>query len=169
MENTLNKMQLNGTLLVGLFPHSLYQISDAEPSDKALPADTSFVKFLGGNAAGILVLVSDRKNTFLGEEEMNLLIKMLEACKLNTGDVAIVNLATDQHSVDSIINEMRPEKIIAFGIDDTVTSPLYQVSSLAGIPIVSANNLSEMLPATEASKVAKQKLWASLKSLFGMN
>lgn len=162
-------MRLNGTLLVSLFPRALYQISDGKHPDSTLPADSSFVKFLGGNAAGILILVNDKKNTFLGEEEMNLLIKMLEACKLNTGDVAIVNLATDPHPVDSIISEMRPEKIIAFGNEDAVTSPLYQISSLSGIPIVSANSLSEMLSKTEDSKVAKQKLWTSLKSLFGMN
>ncbi|HTE07654.1 MAG TPA: hypothetical protein VK628_02750 [Flavitalea sp.] len=167
MENSLNDMRLNDLLLVNLYPHSLYRITEEGTAPELAPVD-HFIKFLGGNASGILVLVNDPKHKFLGEEEMNLLVKMLDACKLNTGDVAILNTFNQTHSLTGIVDQLRPVKILAFGPQPGIELAEFDIQEVNGIPVLQGPSLDTMALATDEAKTAKIKLWNTLKSMFGI-
>ncbi len=167
MENSLNDMRLNDLLLVNLYPHSLYRINEEGTAPEQAPVD-HFIKFLGGNAAGILVLVNDPSHKFLGEEEMNLLVKMLDACKLNTGDVAILNTFKQTHTLAGIIEQLRPVKILSFGAQRDIDLSEFDIQEVNGIPVLQGPSLDTMVLDTEEGKTAKIRLWNTLKSMFGI-
>ena len=57
------------------------------------PVDTTPYKMLGNNKKQITVVVNCPQDVFLAEGDLQFLTKMLDACKLNMADVAIVNLS----------------------------------------------------------------------------
>ena len=79
----INEIRLAGPMIASLYEHALVQEVDRAPAEEKL-------KFLGNNDKHILILVSDATHTFLPENELTFLTKMLAACQLNIGDVAIV-------------------------------------------------------------------------------
>ena len=52
--------------------------------------------YLGNNGKNISILVHEPEAAFLSEESLDFLTKILGACKLNMGDVAVINIARYQ-------------------------------------------------------------------------
>lgn len=166
MSDSVNDMELNSILLENLYRNSLVEIKDGNPL--SLP-DTPFlkevetvtkipaIKFLGNNAKNITILVNDPGNTFMPEGHLAFLTKILGACKLNIGDVAIVNTA-HATNIQHIAGTLQPSKILAFGID----------VAIKGVDHVKAPAIGELVPETDESKAKKSKLWTDLKRLLGL-
>jgi hypothetical protein len=91
---------------------------------------------------------------------------MLTACQMNTGDVAIVNLAHGNITFDQVIQELAPLKIIAFGTN--ASQAFFKIENRDGIQYLNAPDLGELVTETEASRKLKGNLWAGLKDLFGI-
>ena len=85
-----DNIQLPASLLIDLYKDSIVQLEDIEKT-KPLQQPDSAVKYLGENKKGVLILVEDKTAPFLNETAFNLLLNILTACKLNMGDVALVN------------------------------------------------------------------------------
>jgi hypothetical protein len=159
MDEGLNNIRLDSSMMAGLYPRALVQLSQADvPAKSEKKPDPNKqpdeIRYLGNNVRNITVLVNNPEHTFLPEDQLAFLTKMLTACKLNIGDVAIVNTAVNT-VIDEIINVLNPSKLIAFGVPVNTA-----VENIIAPP------LSELVVESDQSKTLKMKLWGSLKQTF---
>lgn len=166
MKDSLNDIRLTPGMLADLFGQSLVAPIDNTRVKKTGPEPRIDIKFLGSNNRHIMVAVSDDRHTFLPETDLAFLTKMLDACKLNVGDVAIVNMATQPGTLEGIAEELGAEKLLCFGVVPGKTS--FERETVSGRQIVYAPALGEMNKDTPDAKQLKTKLWVSLKQLFGL-
>lgn len=157
----LNNIALNAYMLEDLYGHSLVEMSVAEP------APATALKFLGNNEKNVTVLVSNAGYAFLSDTQLSFLTKMLAACKMNTGDVAIVNLATGP-TLDNVMEQLKPEKIIAFGITVHNGAPLFTVDLFRNARLLQAPSLDDLANESDEARALKGKLWSGLKNIFGI-
>jgi len=156
MDSPLNNIVLNTTMMENLYGHLLIEVEDFQP----------FFKYLGGNAKNITILINTLNHTFLPEEQLSVLNRMLLACKINTGDVAIVNMAGGS-TLKQVIHRLQPQKIIAFGVDVPGTNtPLLSLGRLNNSSFLNAPDLEELIKESEDSKLLKTRLWTCLRTLF---
>ncbi|MFP5042263.1 hypothetical protein [Parasediminibacterium sp. JCM 36343] len=183
---SFDKIQLPGFVIADLYRGNLV-LTDAAPPvsplkpaskppallvEKAVPnADKQW--FLGSNQKQISIVVHDAEAVYLRDEWLQFLTSILGACKLNIGDVAIVNQFKTEISFTNLQATTMPKFLIMFGVScSTVqlpfTIPDYQVQAYNNCSILQAPALSLMLGNTEAVKVEKTKLWLSLKKMFNI-
>jgi hypothetical protein len=167
MENSLNDLHLSNSMVAALYGHSLVQLEEPEKSSvsKKAPAGTSF-KFLGNNLKMVTILVNNPGHTFLPEDELALLTKLLAACQMNAGDVAIVNLAGGKISMTEIFIQLQPSKIISFGKMEN--APMFTIEKMNGADLLAAPELKEMTIETAEARQLKSRLWVELKKMFGI-
>ncbi len=135
-------------------------------------ADAAY-KILGKNLQRVAIIVQSPGEPFLEEEQLQFLTKMLGACKLNLGDVAIVNDAAQHVEMDRLKDQLQPSKVLLFGLEPASTGlplsfPLFKEQEYAGCTYLSAPSLASLNQPTEEGKQLKSKLWASLKKLFNV-
>jgi hypothetical protein len=152
----INEIRLVGPMIASLYEHALVQEVDRAPAEEKL-------KFLGNNDKHILILVSDATHTFLPENELTFLTKMLAACQLNIGDVAIVNTGNAPAPLAELITALGPEKVIDFG-----TQPADAVEKNQKIDVIVSAPIRQMMSDTPESKQLKSRLWVALKEMFGL-
>jgi hypothetical protein len=129
--------------------------------------------YLGNNGKKISILVHEPEAAFLSEESLDFLTKILGACKLNMGDVAVINIARYQAQFLEIKQELNPKTCLLFNVTAPAvklpfTVPYYQVQEYGGCKFLMAPNLSHYYGDNAESKLEKTKLWASLKLIFNL-
>jgi hypothetical protein len=134
---------------------------------------TPAVKFLGGNQKKITFIVSSPSDVFLPDADLNWLGKMLEACKLNLGDVAVVNIARTPVTVTDIKDALHPHTLIMLGTDPQaillpMNFPPFNVHQFDGMKLLNTPSPSEMNQPTNEAKLLKSKLWVCLQKLFNL-
>ena len=72
------------------------------------------IGFLGDNQKKISILLKDSSAVHVADESLQFLTAILAACKLNMGDVAIVNTANQNINYAQIKTELQPSTIILF-------------------------------------------------------
>ena len=101
----LNDLNLSPNILAALYPSSLVNMdkTDAvpqpqpiQPTAAELTAEPKSIKamdwkYLGNNQKNILIVVNYDNAVHLPDEELNFLTNMLTACKLNLGDVPVLD------------------------------------------------------------------------------
>jgi hypothetical protein len=127
-------------------------------------------KYLGEYKKNILLIVRYADATYLPDEQLNFLTSILGACKLNLGDVAIVNLVNVPSAFYKTVQErFKSTAIILFGLtpqefEMPVNFPEFQVQAF--------NNCSFLhtpgLEALETDKILKSKLWVCLRRMFDL-
>lgn len=147
----------------------------APVEEKPAPASSSSpaYKFLGNNRQQVAIVVRFTGEAFLPEHHLQMLTKMLGACKLNLGDVAIVNDATLKVNMNTLKEQLSPRRVLLFGIapDETglpLSFPPFKDQEYAGTTYLYTPSLEELNKETEEGKVLKRKLWESLKKIFGI-
>src|SRR5689334_18379692 len=122
---SLNNIQLPGIVIAGLYKKGLIQgeseavqgaaavtaaseAAEAEITTPASPAAAGY-KFLGNNRQQVAIVVKFPGEVFLPESHLQMLTKMLGACKLNLGDVAIVNEATQGIDINLLKQQLTPK------------------------------------------------------------
>jgi hypothetical protein len=168
MITSLDNIQLSETILQGLYSKCLY---DLESDKSALTnIQNAGIGFLGTNQKKIAILVNTETAIYLPDEELNFLLGILTACKLSMADIALVNLAKNEHMNYSVLtDQLKAEKVFLFGLDaGTWALPLqfphYQVQPFNNQVYLSSVSLS----ALQADKEEKMKLWACLKKIFSI-
>ena len=179
----LNDIELPSSLIASLYARSLVMPEGAElqessqlPTAVASPAPSSETpanqqwKFLGSNKKNILIIVDYPGVLHLPDEELNFLTKMLTACKLDLGDVAILN----RHHYPAVAPKdlfsfFGSRIIFLFGVDPVsfglpVSFPQYQVQAVAPSTYLYAPTLGEHLK----DELLKSKLWVCLKRIFAL-
>lgn len=139
-------------------------------TQKGLPANGE-KWFLGDNAKGIAILVQDNNNVYLPDEHLQLLSSILAACKLNLGDVAIINHLQRPYTYREIKSLTQVRYCLLFNVTTQsvqlpLTFPMYQIQSYDNCTFLSAADLSAMTGATQEAKLEKSKLWLCLKQIF---
>lgn len=129
--------------------------------------------YLGNNGKNITILVHEPEAAFLSEESLAFLTKILGACKLNMGDVAVINIARYQAQFLEIKQELNPKtsllfNVIASAVKLPFTVPNYQVQEYGGCKFLMAPKLSLYYGDSAESKLEKTKLWVSLKLIFNL-
>ncbi len=143
--------------------------ASANPRPQPLPCAS--YKFLGNNLKKITILVDSPQNAFLPDEQLAFLTKMLEACKLNIGDVAIVNQANSPVEIASLKRQLSPVFFLLFGpgpeaIGLPIHFPFFKIQPYDQCSYLSVPSLAQLLQPGDESKLLKRKLWVCLRQLF---
>ena len=131
------------------------------------------IGFLGDNQKKITILLKDSSAVHVADESLQFLTAILAACKLNMGDVAIVNTANQAINYAQIKTELQPNTIILFDINAASIAlpfevPHYQVQQYDNCTLLFSAPLQSMLVKTDAAKLEKGKLWNALKKTFNI-
>ena len=146
----------------------------ASSSPAAIQAPSGPVyKSLGNNRKQITIIVQSPGIAFLPDDQLTVLTRMLEACRMNMGDVAIVNHASEPVVIQSLRQQLNPAIILLFGIQPVdiglpINFPVFKIQAYDDCTYLYSPSLAELLPPTEESKLLKSKLWVCLKTLFGI-
>lgn len=137
----------------------------------APPSPAPGYKFLGNNRRRITVLVQSPGVAFLPDDQLSFLTRMLEACKMNVGDVAIINQANASVTVTALKEQLQPAVILLFGMEPVdirlpMNFPPFKLQAYDACTYLCAPSLEELVKPGDESKLLKSKLWVCLKNLF---
>jgi hypothetical protein len=142
-----------------------------EPQPKS-PTATGY-KFLGNNNRKISIVVNAPDTPFLPDDQLSVLTRMLEACRMNMGDVAIVNHAVTPIAIGALKQQLQPVFVLLFGpsprdIGLPMDFPVFKIQPYDHTTYLTAPSLADMAQPGDESKLLKSKLWVCLKTLFGI-
>ena len=142
----------------------------APPSAAPAPEPAAY-KFLGNNRRKVTIVVDSPGTPFLPDEELGFLTKILEACRMNIGDVAIINHHTAPVAITPLRQQLQPANIILFGVEPTairlpINFPEFKLQPYDQCTYLSAPPLQQLTGNTNHAKLLKSKLWVCLKTLF---
>src|SRR5687767_12560272 len=86
---SLKNIQLPPGVISNLYHYYLVDINKDKKKTEIAKNDNLF---LGGNNKNILLLVNNTEVSFLTDNQLDFLLEILSACKLNLAHVAIINL-----------------------------------------------------------------------------
>jgi len=129
------------------------------------------IHYLGGNAKKVIVLVSNSTTTFINDDELTFLSKILNALNLTIADVAIINVNKNDITFDKVMSELKAEFILLLGVEPAsvqlpFTMPNFQVQQFADCTIVRAPSLESMLLDLPENIRLKRQLWTCLQKVF---
>lgn len=167
---SLNDIQLSGSVITDLFKNSLVLPGKIDKDEKNSPGTTQY-KYLGNNLKKIILVVYSPGAVFLPEQQLLLLSKMLEACKLNIGDVAIINHFANPVNITDLTRQLSPKTILLFGLEPTAinlpfTIPAFKIQDYNSCRYLYTPSLDVLSQDTEEGKLLKSKLWLCLRNLF---
>jgi len=137
------------------------------------PTDTPQYKFLGKNNRKITIVVQSPNVPFLPDNQLSFLTKILEACRMNIGDVAIVNAATTPVNITTLRQQLEPAVVLLFGLEPPaiklpINFPVFKIQPYDNCSYLAGPPLTQLVQQSEESKLLKSKLWVCLKSLFNV-
>ena len=129
--------------------------------------------YLGNNEKKFVVLVNDAGNVYLNDEHLQFLTGVLNACKINLAQIALINLHNHPVNFQRLKQDLQPVFIVAFGINALqmelpFSMPDYQVQQYSNCTILTAPALNELNQTTAAAKTEKTKLWNCLKKMLNL-
>jgi len=136
------------------------------------PSSTGY-KFLGNNSGKISIIVNAPDAPFLPDDQLSVLTRMLDACRMNIGDVAIVNHAAAPVVINTLKQQLQPAFVLLFGptprdIGLPMDFPVFKIQPYDQSTYLTAPSLADMVHPGDDSKLLKSKLWVCLKTLFGI-
>lgn len=169
----LNDIELPVFLLAGLYKENLVDGGDTIPVPAVLRKDSpAAIQYLGNNQKNICMLVSYESEVYIPEEQLNFLSSILQACKLNLGDVAIVNCCRQRISFEELKKQLHCNFLFIFGVETAALGlgkvSLFSVTTVGGCSIVLSPEPGQLNNTSPESKLLKSKLWLCLKQLFNV-
>ena len=169
---SMDDIRLKPLTIASLYKNSLVELEQNSTPGLKKPAEP-FYKFLGDNRKHILLVTNEKEFAYLSDPQMTFLTRMLDACKLNIGDTAIVNHAQKQALQNELKEQFQPQVMILFGVKPVsielpVQFPEFRIQSFDGCRYLSAPALASLLQENEEGKLLKSKLWICLKDLFNV-
>lgn len=162
---SLDNIQLSYEICSVLFNTNL--IADAAPNLKEDFVEKPPIESLGENQQKALFIVNDESCKFLPDKEMELLTKLVSACKLSLADIALVNFSSNRYSYQQFNEQFEPEKILIFGVTNAELGlpfdiPAFQVQKFQQQLYLTAPPLHEFVNNTSL----KKELWIALQKIF---
>lgn len=129
--------------------------------------------YLGNYEKKFVVLVNDESNVYVSDENLQFLTGVLNACKMNLAQIALINLHNHPINFQQLKQDLQPEFIVAFGINALqmelpFSMPDYQVQQYSNCSVLTAPALRELNQTTAAAKAEKAKLWNCLKKMLNL-
>lgn len=113
---SINNITLSDTLVTELYGNAALVPStapQAPPTQSAPQApESQGYKFLGKNHRRISIIVDSPGAAFLPDPQLEFLTKILEACRMNIGDVAIVNHHTAPVAITPLRQQLQPQNVL---------------------------------------------------------
>lgn len=173
------RIQLPDFILADWYKDALVILNDVQPSNKIVEplAEPLQIKpekiFLGDNKKGVVIVVKETEAVYLNDESLQFLSNILGACKLNLGDVAIVNHHSQTLQYSILKELLQPNYLLLFDVDAKdinlpFTLPNYQLFPYDKCNFLTVPSLQKMLGNTQEAKLEKSKLWLSLKKMFNI-
>lgn len=162
---SLKNVKLPANLIASLYTAPLVCLQNEEST--ALPTADP-VKFLGSNQKHITILVNESNAVFLTDTSLAFLTDILNACRLNMSDVAIINICQSMNNHYTVINSTtRPQIMLLLGVSPQeiglpLCFPHFQIQPFNNTTYVCAPHLGNI----RDDQSLKAKLWTSLKSVF---
>jgi hypothetical protein len=170
---SLNDIQLHGKMLTDLYGDVLIsEITAPVNQPKTKVEAVSGIRSLGKNNKNYCFIVSYPKETFLPDDKMEVLIKIMQACRLSMDDIALLNIAGDDCSIEQIREQFQPGKMVLLGVKPAdirlpIQFPAYKPQSYAGCTYVYSDSLDQM-DTSETGRKIKGNLWSALKEMFAL-
>lgn len=130
--------------------------------------DEMGIKFKGKNKKNIVWLIEIDDHLFLNDADFQFLTKVIEACRLNLDDIALINMNDAANQFKLIINQLNPVLLLASGISANKISfktQLYTIEQTNGFTLFITNSIEDM----RKDAVKKSKLWVGLKQILSIN
>ena len=169
---SLNNIQLKDLVVSELYRDNLLASEDkgTRPAPVVTTSPPGY-KFLGNNQRKISIIVNAPGAPFLPDDQLSVLTRMLDACRMNIGDVAIVNHAAATVSINALKQQLQPVFVILFGptprdIGLPMDFPVFKIQPYDQATYLTAPALEELVRPGDESKLLKSKLWVCLKTLF---
>lgn len=143
------------------------------PVANAPTLEPAAYRFLGKNQRRVSVIARYADDPYIPEDHLQFLIKILSACKLNLGDVAILNDSVANIEIARLKTQLQPAFILMFDIEPTeiglpISFPLLKPQSYDGAQFLCIPPISAMMEENETAKGLKKQLWESLKKIFAV-
>ena len=164
---SLDNIQLPAIVLQDLYKNALVDLKTENTSSAVTAGNFSF---LGENKKHIAIIVNYDEAIYLPDDELNFLLGILSACKLNMADVALMNCSKNPSlSYKDVTEHFGAEKILLFGVDPAILHlplqfPHYQVQRYNNQVYLA----SPALKILADDKAEKMKLWTCLKQVFSL-
>jgi hypothetical protein len=174
---SLDKIKLPHSLISDLYRNSLVlpgkDLQMPAPEEKNRSEQRQVLRVLGNNLKKTILIAEDPDASFLPEHHLNFLIKILEACKMNLADVAIINLLSYPIGFSELNRELSPRIVILFGLEPTRIKlpfhiPAFKIQEYDHCQFLFVPALNELNQDNDEGKLLKSKLWLCLKNLFGV-
>ena len=169
---SLQDLQLPAALLAELYSTCLIEpgVGHATKNETA-KVDKQATLSLGGNAKRISIFVADSSHVFINDEELAWLQKMLQACNLTLGDVAIVNIHSQKISITGVRKELSPARVLLLGptpsdLELPFNFPQFKMQEHDRCIYLAAPSVHTLNQENKDAKVLKSKLWVSLQKFF---
>jgi hypothetical protein len=174
---SLNNIEFSKKNIADLYKNTLVEFDESADLSNSIARDSLAVeksqyKFLGENRRNVLIVVNYNYSdaVHIPEKQLSFLTNLLTACKLNLGDIALLNFhqyATTDFT--GIISYFKPTTVFLFGVNPAdfglpLLFPHFQVQSFKDSSYLFAPSLQE----TEPDKILKSKLWVCLKKIFNL-
>ena len=170
---SFKKLQLPDFLMAELYKDVLVEIESEEKVKKIKISNPVQQWFLGENKKHVVIAVKDDEAVFLRDEWLQFLSAILNACKLNLGDVAIINYAKTNYSYLELTEKLSPEFLLLLDVTAKeihlpFTVPHYQIQKYDQCSFLLTPSLLSMQGESKEAKLEKSKLWLSLKKMFAV-
>lgn len=167
------KLQLPGFVLADLYKDVLVDLESEKQVKKTVITTPSQQWFLGENRKKVAIVVRDEDAVYLRDEWLNFLSTILGACKLNLGDVAIINFLKTNFTFEELSEKIGPQYLLLFDVttrelDLPFIIPHFQVLNHNNCSYLESPSLQSMLGNSTEAKIEKSKLWMSLKQMFNI-
>ena len=163
---SLNSIQFPPAAIADLYRSSLIEDADYTPVIKdAAPASTE--GHIGENRKNILIITHYQERV-IPTADLSFLTNMLNACKLELADVAIMNLVTeDDMNYKELLKRFKSRIVFLFGLDPEafglpVSFPQFQIQPFANATFLFAPAFNEC----NTDALLKSKLWVCLRRIF---
>jgi len=166
---SLNTIEFSRRNIADLYKNNLVEL-DGDNPPALLPVVQVQWKFLGENKKNVLIVINDADAVHIPDKQLSFLINLLNACKLNLGDITILNFRHySAEDFNNIISYFKPKTVFLFGVEPAefgmpVLFPHFQVQSYKESIYLFSPSLQE----TEPDKILKSKLWVCLKKIFNL-
>ncbi len=170
---SLNKCELPVSLIAGLYHSNLIEGDKFENNlNPVVTGNGHGIQFLGENNKGICMLVNYKNDVYLPDKELDFLISILHACKLNLGDVAIINCKRLSISFEDLKKQTPCNFVLLFGMSGTeIGLPFnkeFIVEKINNCSVVVSPAIEKLNGNTTEAKLLKSKLWLCLRQLLNV-
>ncbi len=158
----LNNVDLSSKQINDLYKDSIVTIDSEFSASNQSPSE---LHLKGKFNQKILWVVDEADYPFLSDEDFQFLTQILNACKRNLDDIALLNINKETLHTSQLQEQIKPVIVIASGLAPErklFQVPDYTLSKQDAFQFLATDSLSQI----RNNQSIKQQLWKGLKQLF---